>query len=124
MFELTVTTEFCAAHAIVIRGEREVMHGHNFKVTACIAGPAMDTDGLLCDFHLVETVVKEIIDPFYNANLNATPPFDRLNPTAENLARYLADELSARLRDRLGGLADVAWVSITEAPGCVATYRM
>ena len=123
MFELKITTEFCAAHALVIRGEREVMHGHNFRVVACVAGPEVDSDGLLCDFHAIEAVLSEVIDPFHNANLNATPPFDRVNPSAENLARYLADELSTRLGTRLLGLAQVSWVSITEAPGCVATYR-
>ncbi len=123
MYELTVTTEFCAAHSLIIHGEREVLHGHNFRVVACVAGSNVDSDGLLCDFHLVEAVLKEVIEPFHNANLNATPPFDRLNPSAENLARYLADELAGRLEGRFGGLARVAWVSTTEAPGCVATYR-
>ena len=63
MYELTVTTEFCAAHSLVIRGEREVLHGHNFRVVACVAGTEVDSDGLLCDFHLVEAVLKEVIEP-------------------------------------------------------------
>ena len=123
MYELTVTTEFCAAHSLVIRGEREVLHGHNFKVVACVSGSVLDSDGLLCDFHAVEAALKQVIEPFHNANLNATSPFDRLNPSAENLARYLADELAGRLESGFRGLARVNWVSITEAPGCVATYR-
>ncbi|MBU6412225.1 MAG: 6-pyruvoyl tetrahydropterin synthase family protein [Planctomycetes bacterium] len=123
MFSLTVTTEFCAAHALIIAGQREVMHGHNFRVTACVEGPGLDGDGLLCDFHTVESFLQEIIEPFINANLNATPPFDKLNPSAENIAKYLADELHTRLGESLAPAARVAWVSITEAPGCVATYR-
>lgn len=123
MFSLTVQAEFCAAHALIIAGQRETTHGHNFRVTACVEGGTLDQDGLLCDFHTVESFLHEIIEPFANANLNVTPPFDQLNPSAENIARYLADELHARLGESLAPAARVVWVSITEAPGCVATYR-
>jgi 6-pyruvoyltetrahydropterin/6-carboxytetrahydropterin synthase len=127
MYELTVRSEFCAAHAIVMKGEREVVHGHNFQVVVCVRGGTLDGDGLLCDFHLVESVLKEVIEPFHNANLNATPPFDRVNPTAENLARYLADEVQDRVSARAGhawnASTGVSWVSVSEAPGCIATYR-
>jgi 6-pyruvoyltetrahydropterin/6-carboxytetrahydropterin synthase len=123
MFSLTVNAEFCAAHALVIAGQREVIHGHNFRVTACIEGNTLDGDGLLCDFHTVESFLHEIIHPFINANLNATPPFDTLNPSAENLAKHLADELHSRLGESLAPAARVSWVSISEAPGCIATYR-
>ena len=124
MYELTVESEFCAAHALVIGGEREVVHGHNWHVTACIAGPALDGDGLLCDFHQVEKVLGEVIGPFRNANLNSTPPFDRENPTAENVARHIGVELSRRLGPTLAPSAGVAWVRVTEATGCAATFRL
>jgi 6-pyruvoyltetrahydropterin/6-carboxytetrahydropterin synthase len=123
MFSLTVQVEFCAAHALIIAGQRETIHGHNFRVTACIEGNALDSDGLLCDFHTVESFLQELVEPFINANLNALPPFDTLNPTAENIAKYLADELHTRLGESLAPAARVAWVSITEAPGCLATYH-
>ena len=123
MYEISVHAEFCAAHALVIAGMREQTHGHNFRVTARIEGPTLDSDGLLCDFHSVEGVMAEVIDPFRNANMNAVAPFDRENPSAEHIARYIAEELSRRLDPSLKPNAWVASVSVTEAPGCVATYR-
>jgi|SRR6185295_4157810 len=123
MYELTVSAEFCAAHAIRIAGQREPTHGHNFRVTALIQGPTLDHDGLLCDFHTVEETLTQIIEPFQNRDLNATPPFDAINPTAELIAKHIADQLGATLNSALAPHARVSAVSVTEAPGCLATYR-
>ena len=122
MFELTVQAEFCAAHAIVIAGQRETVHGHNWRVSATVAGPSLDADGLLCDFHLVEAALREVIGPYHNADLNRVAPFTDVNPTAENVARHIAEGLSDRLKGRVPAAVGVAWVRVTEAPGCSTTY--
>lgn len=119
MFALEVETVFCAAHAIVIAGARERRHGHNFRVRVVVAGEALDSEGLLCDFHAVEGWVASIIAPFRDGDLNETPPFDRRNPTAERIAEHIGDSLAPRLPASVW----VESVSVTEAPGCVATYR-
>jgi 6-pyruvoyltetrahydropterin/6-carboxytetrahydropterin synthase len=118
MYELTVKREFCAAHTIVIRGQQEPVHGHNWRVTVAIIGKALDEDGLLCDFHLVEQHVDDIIKPLTNIDLNATPPFDRINPTAEHIAKHIGDSLIPQLPS---GVA-LSYVKVTEAPGCAAKY--
>jgi len=118
MFELTVTHEFCAAHAISIRGRLEPTHGHNWRVRVTVSGGTLDADGLLCDFHLVERLLRETVEPFHNANLNETPPFDRVNPTAEHVARHIAD----RVGEGLPAGVRVTRVGVTEAPGCEATH--
>lgn len=123
MFELTVEAAFCAAHAISIAGVKEPVHGHNFRLTATIAGETLDHDGLLCDFHTVEGALREIIRPFHNQNLNDTPPFDRVNPTAERIAEYIAIELGNALNQALAPHARVAAVRVTEAEGCAAIFR-
>jgi 6-pyruvoyltetrahydropterin/6-carboxytetrahydropterin synthase len=122
-YSITVRAEFAAAHALVIAGTREPLHGHNWLVLATIAGPTLDADGLLCDFHTVEDLLRELTGQFHNRNLNEIEPFTELNPSAENVARYLADELSSGLGAALAPHARVESVSVTEAPGCVATYR-
>lgn len=123
MYEIIVESSFSAAHAITIAGERETLHGHNWHVTATIAGEKLDPDGLLCDFHTVRDMLQEIIAPFENRNLNEVGPFDRVNPSAENVARHIADELGSRLDEGLAPHAAVAAVSVTEATGCRAVYR-
>lgn len=124
MFEVSVHHEFCAAHALSIAGQRETLHGHNWRVTVRVAGDTLDHDGLLCDFHTVEAVLHDVTEPFQNANLNDVPPFvSGLNPSAEHVARYIATELGKALDGSLAPYARVASVSVTEAPGCVATYH-
>lgn len=126
MYELTVQTEFCAAHAIWIRGVREPMHGHNWRVSVVVAGDRLDEDGLLCDFHDVELALAETIAPWRDRSLNDASPFAPdgrgVNPTAEHVARQIALGIGARIARRLDGRGAVARVSVTEAPGCIATY--
>ena len=123
MYEITVEADFSAAHAIVIAGTREPLHGHNWHVVATIAGDALDNDGLLCDFHTVEDVLHGLIEPFQNQNLNETAPFNKINPTAELIARYLGDEMASALNPALAPAAWVAAVRVTEAARCRATYH-
>jgi len=127
VYEVTVQDEFCAAHAIWIRGERERLHGHNWRVTVVVAGPELDDDGLLCDFHEVERVLGSVLAPWRDASLNDAPPFAPdgrgVNPTAERVAETIAVAMRDGLRRVLPAGASVASVSVTEAPGCIATWR-
>jgi 6-pyruvoyltetrahydropterin/6-carboxytetrahydropterin synthase len=122
VFELTVQSEFCAAHALVISGVRETTHGHNWRVEVVIRGTTLDPDGLLCDFHTVEAMLEQVIEPFQNADLNRVEPFVKLNPTAENVAKHIAGSLAELLDTSLAPHAKVDSVSVTEAPGCRAKF--
>lgn len=123
MFTIAVQAGFSAAHAISIGGRLEPVHGHNWLITATLAGPALDGDGLLLDFHLVERHLREIAAAYHNGNLNDHEPFRAgLNPTAENVARHFADELARRLDGKLPPESAITSIRITEAPGCAATY--
>jgi 6-pyruvoyltetrahydropterin/6-carboxytetrahydropterin synthase len=119
MFLLEIERTFCAAHAIVVHGVRERVHGHNFAVRATISGPQLDGDGLLCDFHAVETWLDGLIAPFRDGDLNATPPFDRVNPTAERIAEHLGRGLARHLPHGVR----LESMRVTEAEGCAAVYR-
>lgn len=129
MYELTVESVFSAAHAIVIRGVREPLHGHDWRVTVGVQGAVLDDDGLLVDFHAIEDALRDVTEPFRNTNLNEVPPFDRVNPSAENVAAYIARVLVSRLKadnddpDEAPKQARIAWVRVTEAPGCAVTFR-
>jgi 6-pyruvoyl-tetrahydropterin synthase len=67
-------------------------------------------------------VLVEICEPYTNRNFNEVHPFDATNPSAELIARHIAEELASRLDQALAPNARVQSVSITEAPGCVAVY--
>ncbi len=123
MFELSVQTEFSAAHALLIRGVREPVHGHNWHVTVTLAGRTLDPDGLLVDFHAVQRCLAEIVAPWKDRDLNAARAFERVNPSAENVARHIGDELARRLEGIAPPEVQVRAVRVTEATGCAATYR-
>lgn len=118
MFQLELETEFSAAHAIVIAGTRERVHGHNFRVTMVVEGPRLDAEGLLCDFHMVERWLEEIVAPFRDGDLNSTPPFDRLNPTAERIAEHIGVTMAGKLPASVR----VGRVRVTEATRCAAVF--
>jgi 6-pyruvoyltetrahydropterin/6-carboxytetrahydropterin synthase len=130
MFQISVEREFCAAHALVIAGVQETVHGHNFKLTVTVQGERLDADGLLLDFHALERLVDEIIRPLHNADMNAVPAFagGKQNPTAELIAKHIGDRVAAGLPaiilTGVGGalLPRLASVRLTEAPGCAVTY--
>lgn len=123
MYELSVQGEFCAAHALLIGGVREAIHGHNFRVRACVAARELDRDGFVCDFHTVQGSLGEVLADLSNRNLQEHAAFVERGPTTENIARHIFDALSERLDVAFGGQAWVSGVSVTEAPGCEATYR-
>ncbi len=121
-YSLEVEAEFAAAHAIVLGGERERVHGHNWRAVASVGGRRLAGEELRCDFHLVERRLDEAVAPFRNGDLNATPPFDRINPTAEAVARHLGEALARGLVEKAPGVR-VEWVRVTEAPRCTAVVR-
>ena len=104
-------------------GERERLHGHNWRVVVSVAGDRLDGEELLCDFHAIERMLGAIVAPFRDANLNETAPFDRVNPTAEAVARYIGAELAAALI-RTTPTVHLEWVRVTEAPRCTAVVRL
>jgi 6-pyruvoyltetrahydropterin/6-carboxytetrahydropterin synthase len=122
-FAIEVETSFAAAHAILLGRVRERLHGHNWRVQVSVAGDALDGELLLCDFHAVERMLGAIIAPFRDGNLNETAPFERMNPTAEALARHVAAELAASLKTA-DPRVHLEWVRVTEAPNCIAVVRL
>ena len=122
MFEVTVEEKFASGHALRnYRGKCENVHGHNYRVQVALHGETLDQTGLLVDFVELKKVLGAIIDRMDHRFLNDVPPFDMLNPSAENMARYIFEELVAGLP--AGSPARVAWVRLWETDSCSATYR-
>lgn len=118
MYLVRIEGSFSAAHSLLIGGEREPVHGHDWDVEVTLSGRALDADGLLVDFHAAERSLRRVLEPFRNRNLNDVPPFDRTNPSAELVARHVADRMAEGLPAGVG----VHSVSVGEAPGCTATF--
>lgn len=118
MYELSIEQTFRASHAITIAGEAEQLHEHGWKVKVIVQGDKLDGDGLLVDFHLIETQLAKVIEPFIGKDIGDVEPFTNINPTAELLAQHIAEQISKLLPSGV----KIKCVSVTEAPNCVATY--
>lgn len=118
---LTVDMEFSAAHALRhYQGKCENLHGHNYTVTVEVKGhELLPGTELLMDFGDLKRMVKEAVAPLDHAHINETSPFDELNPSSENLARYIWQRMAPRLPKnvRLHG------VTVAERSIQRATYR-
>jgi 6-pyruvoyltetrahydropterin/6-carboxytetrahydropterin synthase len=100
MFEVSVDETFSAGHALRgYKGKCENPHGHNYKVRLTVQGPQLDSIGLLFDFVQLRQVLHGVINGMDHKYLNDQPPFIELNPSAENIAKYLYDEVSRGLKE-------------------------
>jgi 6-pyruvoyltetrahydropterin/6-carboxytetrahydropterin synthase len=72
------------------------------------------------DFVDLRKGIKGLVERLDHRFLNDLAPFDRVNPSAENLAKYFSDELEAQVRER--GLR-VQAVTVWETDTTSATYR-
>ncbi len=121
MFEVSVDYSFAAGHALRgYKGKCENVHGHNYRVRVTVAGEQLNSTGLLMDFVDMRTAIKAVVDRLDHRFLNDVTPFDQLNPSAENLAKYFCEEIGPRIRDR--GLR-VQCVTIWETDLTSVTYR-
>ncbi len=100
MFEVSVDETFSAGHALRgYKGKCENPHGHNYKVRLTVQGPQLDSIGLLFDFVHLKQVLHGVINGMDHKYLNDQAPFIELNPSAENIAKYLYDEVSRGLKE-------------------------
>ncbi len=124
MFEVAVEQSFAAAHALRdYQGKCERLHGHNYRVRVIVQGEQLNPSGLLVDFLDLRRILHEVIEPFDHRVLNEVPPFDRVNPTAEELARYLCQQVSQRLQSLRADGVSVKEVQVWETDSAVAVYR-
>lgn len=94
MFEITVVQDFAAAHKLKkYQGQCSALHGHTWKVELTISGHELDEMGLLIDFREVKKAMLEFLGNYDHGYLNEIPPFDQINPSAENLAKTIFDSM-------------------------------
>ncbi len=120
MYEISVDCSFSAAHALRhYRGKCEQVHGHNYKVRVTVAGEKLDDTGLLIDFADLRSAITGVARRLDHQFLNELPPFDRVNPSAENLARHFFDEVAKQVGNGLR----LSQVTVWETDVSSATYR-
>ena len=122
MYTLKVEGAFEAAHRVVnYPGKCDRLHGHNWKVEALVKGTELDELGMLVDFKAIKGALKAALDRFDHRFLNELEPFSTgVNPTAENLARIIFEELEKSpvfVRD-----SHLEAITVYETPTSSVTY--
>lgn len=98
---IVVEDDFSSAHALRgYKGKCENLHGHNWKVKVSVAGKKLDKLGMLMDFDDLKKDIMIILAGLDHKDLNKISPFDKINPTAENIAAYIFKAVEADIKKK------------------------
>ena len=119
-YRMKIVTDFAAAHSLRdYPGVCSRLHGHNWKVEVNVIASSLDHVGMGLDFGDIKAATRELIGTLDHRNLNDIPPFDKINPTAENIAAYMYQQLSKAINDER---VRVDAITIWETERACVTY--
>lgn len=132
---ITRRVEFSASHVCAVPGLSEEEnraiygdeasphgHGHNYVLEVVLEGQPDATTGMIVDLKDVKEILnEEVVIPFDHRHLNhEVKPFDKVVPTAENIAI----EIWRRLKPRFDGpVARLALVRLRETDDLFVEYE-
>ncbi len=117
MFSIKVEMYFSSAHNLRgYKGKCEELHGHNWKVEAVVSKEELDKAGMVADFKYLKSKLNKILDELDHKYLNRVPYFKKVNPTSENIAKYIYQRMNA-------GNLSLKSVTVWENAACSATYE-
>lgn len=121
MYVLKVEEAFEAAHNLRgYKGKCSRLHGHNWVVEVEITGESLNELGILVDFKDVKRELKTVLDKLDHNYLNEISPFDKINPTAENLAKFIYEQFSEN--EIFDDNAKLSAVTVFESPKSSVRY--
>jgi 6-pyruvoyltetrahydropterin/6-carboxytetrahydropterin synthase len=114
MYRVRVIKSFSSAHNLRgYEGDCENLHGHNWKVEAYLAGEDLDKIGMLVDFKVLKKHLSTIMDELDHKYLNEIEYFKTVNPTSENMCRYIYSRLKEYFGEKMERV--VVWESDSSA---------
>jgi 6-pyruvoyltetrahydropterin/6-carboxytetrahydropterin synthase len=121
MFEITVRKDFRATHAVrnLQQGQIETPHEHVWRCEVTIAAPKLDESGCVIDFAEVDVALGMVLTGISDRNINETALFSDLNPSTENIAKYIHRSLSSMIGNET---RRIARVNLWENSNHSATY--
>ena len=120
MYQVSVEEYFDAAHFLRgYHGKCEALHGHRYKVMVKVNASQVDDSGIAYDFTELKRHLRDILSRFDHTCLNDVLPFDRINPSSENIATTVYGELKPRLA---GAPVTISAIEVWETPQSWVTY--
>ena len=120
MYEISIEQHFDAAHFLRgYRGKCEALHGHRFKVVVQVKSSALNDIGIAYDFVELKQHLAAILTQYDHTCLNDVPPFDKINPSSENIAATIYNELQPKLAE---APVSLSCVEIWESPQTGVIY--
>jgi 6-pyruvoyltetrahydropterin/6-carboxytetrahydropterin synthase len=120
MYTLSVDKVISTAHQLRdYDGPCARIHGNNWKVRLEVQSKEVDDKGIAIDFTELDKKLWEVIGPFDHQLINSVPPFDELNPTAENLVKFIFTQL----KDKFAGHLTLKKVSIWETEEYIVSFE-
>ena len=120
MYQISVEQDFDAAHFLRgYQGKCEALHGHRFRVVVKIRACRVDEVGIAYDFMALKQHLADIVSRFDHTCLNDVPPFDKINPSSENIATAIYNELKPKLA---GAPVAISCVEVWESPQSGVSY--
>ncbi len=122
MYEVTVKKSFSAAHLLKeIGGKCEELHGHNFLVEVSVAAESLNEEGLLIDFRVVKRWTNEVLEQLDHKYLNEVEYFKNMNPSSEQIARFLYEKIGEKA---LQANVTLSRVTVWESENSCVTYSV
>lgn len=113
---------FSAGHALRgYRGKCENPHGHNYRVRLTLEGEELDSAGLLYDFTHMKRMLREVIRALDHKFLNDQAPFDQINPSAENIAKFFHEQTAGKI-EQAPNRPRIARITVWETDQTWASY--
>jgi 6-pyruvoyltetrahydropterin/6-carboxytetrahydropterin synthase len=120
MYQISVEQDFDAAHFLRgYQGKCEAVHGHRFRVVVKVKASRVNDIGIAYDFAELKRYLGDILSRFDHTCLNDMPPFDKINPSSENIASTIYDELKLKLA---GAPVSIFCVEVWESPQSGVAY--
>jgi 6-pyruvoyltetrahydropterin/6-carboxytetrahydropterin synthase len=120
MYTLNVEARFASAHQLRgYKGKCENLHGHSWKVQVAVCSGTLNDIGLAMDFTDLKRITNEIVNPLDHICINDIPPFTEINPSSENIAKYIYESLREKTSEYP---VKVKSVTVWESDFAFATY--
>ena len=120
MYQVSIEKHIDAAHYLRdYQGKCEALHGHRYRVVAKVQASKVNEIGLAYDFTVLKQHLADILSRFDHTCLNDVPPFDKINPSSENIASTIYNELKPKVA---GDPVSLSSIEVWESPDSWVAY--